>query len=260
MVKVKIDMTGWVMSEHGVPDSRLTVIGQAEDYIRPDGRHEAQWLCECECGNKIITLGNSLKKGMTKSCGCLMKETISKMKKKYNSYNLDGEYGIGYTDKGEEFYFDLEDYDKIKDYYWWVDNQGYIQNNKNRIRMHQLILEYTEDFVADHIGGPNSRNDNRKSNLRIATYSQNGMNRRLQSNNTSGVTGVCFYKPYNKWMSQIFVNKKNIKLGYFDNFDDAVAARKKAEGIYFGEFSYENSIQQGVDLFDDHYRNDPETS
>ena len=49
MVKVRENMTGWVMSEHGVPDSRLTVIQQTEDYIRPDGRHEARWLCECSC-------------------------------------------------------------------------------------------------------------------------------------------------------------------------------------------------------------------
>ena len=49
MVKVKEDMTGWKMWEHGVPDSRLTVIQQADDYIKRDGKHIAQWLCECNC-------------------------------------------------------------------------------------------------------------------------------------------------------------------------------------------------------------------
>lgn len=34
-----------------------------------------------------------------------------------NTYDLSGEYGIGYTTKGEEFWFDLEDYDKIKSIY-----------------------------------------------------------------------------------------------------------------------------------------------
>ena len=33
------------------------------------------------------------------------------------------------------------------------------------------------------------------------------------------------------------VNYKYIFLGYYDNFDDAVCARRKAEAIYFGEFS-----------------------
>ena len=41
---------------------------------------------------------------------------MSETFKKYNTYDLSGEYGIGYTSKGEEFYFDLDDYDKIKDY------------------------------------------------------------------------------------------------------------------------------------------------
>ena len=79
MVKVKEDMTGWVMKEHGVPDSKLTVIEQADDYIRPDGRHEAQWLCKCSCNNQntIVTLGTSIKNGSTKSCGCLQREAVT---------------------------------------------------------------------------------------------------------------------------------------------------------------------------------------
>ena len=42
MVKVKEDMTGWVMSEHGVSGSRLIVIRQAEDYVSPNGTHYAR--------------------------------------------------------------------------------------------------------------------------------------------------------------------------------------------------------------------------
>ena len=37
------------MWKHGVPNSRLTVIKQVEDYIKPNGQHIAQWLCECNC-------------------------------------------------------------------------------------------------------------------------------------------------------------------------------------------------------------------
>lgn len=75
----KIDMTGWIMSEHGVPDSRLTVIERAEDYIRPDGYHVTKWLCECSCKNhnRIVVLGESLRNGHTLSCGCLNKERVS---------------------------------------------------------------------------------------------------------------------------------------------------------------------------------------
>ena len=53
MVKVKEDMTGWIMSEHGVPDSKIKVIKQTEDYIKKNGQHVAQWLCECMCEKHI---------------------------------------------------------------------------------------------------------------------------------------------------------------------------------------------------------------
>ena len=46
------------------------------------------------------------------------------------------------------------------------------------------------------------------------------------------------------WYSQIKVKgQKRITLGYFNDFDDAVKARKNAEEKYFGEYSYDNSIQ-----------------
>ena len=38
------------------------------------------WLCECNCGGKTRVVGNSLRKGITKSCGCLRKEMSAKMK------------------------------------------------------------------------------------------------------------------------------------------------------------------------------------
>ena len=40
---------------------------------------------------------------------------------KTNKYDLSGEYGIGYDSNGQKFYFDLEDYDKIKNYCWYED-------------------------------------------------------------------------------------------------------------------------------------------
>ena len=70
---------------------------------------------------------------------------------KNNTYDLSGEYGIGYTSKGEEFYFDLEDYDLIKDYCWRTDRNGYIVSNEpniNRsiISMHRLVFSNIEQL------------------------------------------------------------------------------------------------------------------
>lgn len=216
---------------------RLTVIERAEDYIEPSGRHKVRWLCKCDCGNKKVVLSGNLGR-TTYSCGCLNKEMVFEKMRKYNTYNLSGEYGIGYTTKGEEFYFDLEDYDKIKDYYWYKNDQGYILSytKDKTLRMHKLFVE---GKCIDHINGITF--DNRKNNLRIVNKSQNAMNKGLQNNNTSGATGVYWHKQSNKWIAYIQVNKKHIHLGSFDNFEDAVKARKEAEEKYFGEFSYDNS-------------------
>jgi len=71
--------------------------------------------------------------------------------------------------------------------------------------------------------------------------SQNSMNQITKSNNMSGTKGVNWHKSKNKWRAFIGVKGKHIHLGLFENFDDAVKARKEAEKKYFGEFSYDNS-------------------
>ena len=236
MVRPKRDLTGQKFFH-------LTVIKQAEDYVKPDGTHLARWLCNCDCGNEVIVRNDAI--GKTKSCGCLQraiaKETMYNNTKKYNTYNLSGECGIGYTTKGEEFYFDLEDYDLIKNHCWWINDSGYLISGKS-LRMHRLIMNVSnKNILIDHIN--HNTKDNRKSNLRIVTNSQNSMNLKMPINNTSGAVGVSWSKLHNKWEAHISVNKKKKHLGLFDNFGNAVKARKEAEEEYYGEFSYDNSIK-----------------
>ena len=240
-----IDLTGQKFE-------KLTVLKRDEDHIKPNGQHAVKWLCKCDCGNKVSVLGSSLRKGQTRSCGCLRMENVEKFgvkNKKYNTYDLTGEYGIGYTSKGEEFYFDLEDYDLIKYYCWHIDSQGYVitreeMNNKKVIRMHRLVTNCPDKLDVDHKHGKETRNDNRKFNLRIVTTSQNMMNRGLSTRNKTGMVGVSWTTTFNKWLANIMLNGKNIHLGYFDKFEDAVKARKNAEEKYFGEYSYDNSQKE----------------
>ena len=63
---------------------RLVVIKQVEDYVSPKGHHAWQWLCECDCGNKVIVNTHRLKAGLTSSCGCLQKEILTKRNMKHN--------------------------------------------------------------------------------------------------------------------------------------------------------------------------------
>ena len=64
----KIDMTGWVMKEHGVPDSKWTVIKEVQNYAKNNGLKDtsAYWLCKCECGTEKVINGCSLRAGKTK--------------------------------------------------------------------------------------------------------------------------------------------------------------------------------------------------
>lgn len=243
MVKVKEDLTGRKFE-------RLTVIKQAEDYVTPKGNHHAQWLCACECGNNVITLGSRLKNKQAKSCGCLHNELMSKRFKKYNIYDLTGEYGIGYLDDNTEFYFDLEDYDKIKDIKWKKDKDGYIVSNVYNkdtkkavgIKMHRLIIGCPNDMFVDHVN-THKRNDNRKENLRICTLQENNMHRKRAKNNTSGITGVYWHSYIDKWTAFIYFNGKRIELGNYDDFESAKRKRLEAEKKYYGEYSYNVSME-----------------
>lgn len=73
---------------------RLTVIS-------PDGRNrhgEMLWLCKCECGNSKVTRGSNLKRGCTKSCGCLSRELASTRLKKGDIGNKGRtKHGLRYT-------------------------------------------------------------------------------------------------------------------------------------------------------------------
>lgn len=246
MIKVKIDMSGWKMSEHGIPDSRLTVVKQVEDYIQPNGTHVAQWLCECSCvdHNQIVALGYNIRRGDVKSCGCFKREMMSSSERHpviTNKYDLSGNYGIGWTNNtNKEFYFDLEDYDKIKDYCWSeTQNESgysslisYKRGTRNiNVKMHYIIA----GKHCDHA----NRNalDNRKENLRPATYSQNKQNQGIRKDNTSGFIGVKWNKKTQKWNVTVNINKKQKWLGSFCDKEDAIKVRLQAEAKYYGEFA-----------------------
>lgn len=244
LVKVREDLTG---KQFG----RLTVVQQVKDYIDSNGNHKARWECECSCENhtKTFPTGSDLKSGKAQSCGCLRVENTQKSnkinKKKFNQYDLSKDYGIGFTSNtNNEFYFDLEDYNKIKDYCWFehIDDKDYHSlcsrepDNNKIIKFHNVLGL----FMPDHI----NRNplDNRKENLREATHSENAMNRSKYKNNKSNVSGVCWRKDTLKWRSYIQVGSKKYNLGSFTNKDDAIKARLKAEIKYFGEFAPQKDL------------------
>lgn len=90
-----------------------------------------------------------------------------------------------------------------------------------------LLFGHFPDEQIDHING--DRTDNRLANLRAVTNAENCKNQCARSDNTTGVTGVYWFKRDSKWVVSITANGKQKHLGYFDEFEDAVARRKAAE-------------------------------
>jgi len=238
MVKVRKDLTGMKFG-------RLIVIEQSEDYIAPCGRHYPMWKCICSCVDKNIVFVTSqdLKSGHTKSCGCFNREQTSNRCKKYNQYDLSKEYGIGFlSNNDQEFYFDIEDYDLIKNYCWMLNNYGYAYAHKDdtNVSMHRIIMNCSGDMVVDHING--NKLDNRKSNLRVCTIAENVRHRVSFPNNNSGNLGVYFDKRINRWCARLFCNGKDYYLGSFANKQQAIDVRRQAEIEYFGEFAPNESL------------------
>ena len=89
--------------------------------------------------------------------------------------------------------------------------------------------EWPKDQV-DHINGNGL--DNRIENLRDVTNQENHKNRSLNSNNSSGVTGVWFHKQVQKWAAEIKIDGKKRCLGLFADINAAARARKEAERKY----------------------------
>ena len=144
---------------------------------------------------------------------------------------------------------DDEDYEWLNQWKWYMSH-GYAirassrklnKNGKQKtISMSVEIMKYNHLWEkgkeVDHIN--RQKLDNQKSNLRMATKSQNQCNMGLRKNNTSGYKGVCYF-PLNKtnpWMAYVSYNRKRIHLGYFSSKESAARVYDKAAIKYFGEF------------------------
>jgi HNH endonuclease/AP2 domain len=88
---------------------------------------------------------------------------------------------------------------------------------------------------VDHRHG--IRNDNRFSELRRASPSENGSNKRMQSNNSSGHIGVHFDRQRGKWRARINYKNRMYDVGFFDTPEAAAAARAERLKEIHGEFA-----------------------
>ena|SRR5208337_938909 len=106
--------------------------------------------------------------------------------------------------------------------------------------MHRLILGAKKGQFCDHKNWNGI--DNRRSNLRLCTRSQNQANRPLQSNNIYGYRGIYFDPERVKWEAKIKVQSKTVHLGRYETKEQAARAYNDAATFYFGEFAQLNLI------------------
>ena len=129
---------------------------------------------------------------------------------------------------------DDEDFKYYDQWKWGLHKDGYVirtgwdKINKKSfvIFLHRLINETPKGFETDHIN--RDKLDNRKDNLRTVSLRENKYNIGLKSNNTSGITGVCWAKASNKWRVRVGGNKYGKHIGYYESIEDAIMARNKA--------------------------------
>ncbi len=102
--------------------------------------------------------------------------------------------------------------------------------------MHREITNAPAGLLVDHKNL--NTLDNTRTNLRLATRSQNQYNRKkIKSKTSSRFVGVCFHKKHKKWYAFIRYESKLLWLGAFDNEIDAAKAYDAAAKKYHGEFA-----------------------
>lgn len=110
-----------------------------------------------------------------------------------------------------------------------------ISFNGTSVLLHRFIWRLvTGEWPANEIDHINrNKRDDRWLNFREATHGENGQNREVYRNNKTGVKGVGWYAPLQKYRARISKDGKTLDLGYFDTIEEATEARKSAERELF---------------------------
>ncbi len=146
-------------------------------------------------------------------------------------------------DKGQVALVDDDDFERVNAFKWqstWNNNTGFFyakrtecNNGKSSsIYMSRFIMNTPKGITCDHIN--HNTLDNRKSNLRNCTYSQNSFNRRTRKDNAvqhKNITASC-----GKFRVQLMINKKYVFRKTFSTLQEAIFARDRERKIHFGEF------------------------
>jgi len=170
-----------------------------------------------------------------------------------------------HTNKGQEILADEKHLEKLKEYTWHIDANGYaistpcvMSRKQSRetglprqksLKMHRLVYEIEHNITLDtkeHIDHKNrNKTDNRVENLRLSPLgtSINQINVPLRADNTTGYKGVNFREKTGKYEAKISYKGKRIWLGAYVDINDAAKAYNKKALELFGDACYLNKIK-----------------
>jgi hypothetical protein len=139
---------------------------------------------------------------------------------------------------------DDEDYPRLSAYKWNLTSDGYaarhdVPPQRKTILMHREIISAPSGFEVDHIDG--CRINNQKSNLRLATRTENRRNLKPYRSNSTGFKGVVRTRT-GFWAARIGLDGKKIHLGQYATPEEAALAYNLAALKYFGEFAKLNPV------------------
>lgn len=206
-------------------------------------------FCHCGCGHKTsLATESRSERGMIKGQPLKYVNHHGNRQKRAKSriVIINGNmYRTIPLTKGKEASVDPEEYERLsvdlwvalqaKSGLWYAQRARKAKDGPGPffIQMHHQVLNVPPETHLDHIDGDGLHNW--KRNIRVATQSQNAMNRHNATKSKSGFIGV--YPCGNKWQASIKVAGKRTHLGVFDEKEEAARARDKAALRFHGEFA-----------------------
>ena len=174
--------------------------------VGSDKDRNALWLCKCDCGGTKTAAADQLKKGLVKSCGCLshppLRDWVGKQFGELTVIAYDG---------------------KHKNAHYW----------KCRCSCGKETTVVQSSLLELHTTSCGCKADIKKNLHYIdGTCIEQIRDRKTRSDNTSGVRGVYYIQRAKRWVAQITFRGKTTYLGCFENKEDAIEARLKAERLF----------------------------
>lgn len=241
------------MSPHshlvGAKFGRLTLLRIAPSIRGGDGSLIHMAEVSCECGGTSIARVKNLKSGNTTSCGCMKRAALVDHNAEASTpqvWTVEGD--VAYIEiKGMRVLVDAADVPLVSQYRWHIDNSGYVDstNRGDCVAMHRLIMGLAKGDAREVDHRDRKPWDNRRSELRIATSSQNKMNSGGHKVATSAFKGVSWDATRGKWKAQIKAAGRPRFIGRFTTEEDAAAAYDSEAAKAFGEFAFLNQQNDG---------------